>query len=725
MCVFRVSWISIYLKTNDIMQKENQSEALKASVFKNFLNGEHIAVCSFEDVVRMIRRGDYAEAISDYRCAAPAMLSSAGGGEVVRSGVRMASNNIPRICFAAEYRRHNGCRRLVRRNGVVLMDIDGLKDFATAVKLRNAAARQLYTLLAFIGANGRSVEILCRVSQIDGGTPVDDDGFCRLMAGGYRRLHYVYSAQLGVSIPLAAPAGDAMCLMSADAGVFYNPHAVTFAVDLEHEAAAFGGSGGNGQDDGESPLPGKTVDEAHRYIFYSCWNAVLDAGLDMADPYSAEQAIMLLARHCRRSGLPEQACIERAARIEALGGDRDLITMLFSQAYSGGIVRANPTACVPFPALTAMKLDNFFNKRYRLRRNVLTGVVEYRPLGSYETGYRPVTQEAINAMAFMAQREGIRVWARDIKERVNSALVDGFDPIAEWLGGLPQWDGRDRLRDFAARVPTGNALWPELFAMWMRSMTAQWMGLDRRHGNALVPLLVGEQGCGKTSFTKMILPPALQPYYNDRVDFRNDRSLMQGLSAFALINIDEFDSYSVRRQPIMKYLISKSEVTAMKAYSSTFTTGRRYASFIATTNNPHPLTDETGSRRFICTKVTGRIDFTSPVDYQQLYAQLASEIRSGAPRFPGEEATRSLMAANRPFMRSTDIDDILQSMFRQPSSEETAQELTATEIAAMVRREHPDLPSRISTVEIGRRLKSAGFQGRHTERGTCYKIKVV
>ena len=112
-------------------------------------------------------------------------------------------------------------------------------------------------------------------------------------------------------------------------------------------------------------------------------------------------------------------------------------------------------------------------------------------------------------------------------------------------------------------------------------MTAQWMGLDRQHGNALVPLLVGEQGCGKTSFTKMIQPPALQPDYNARVDFRNDRALMQGLSAFALINIDEFDSYSVRRQPIMKYLISKSEVTAMKAYSSTFTTGRRYASFIA------------------------------------------------------------------------------------------------------------------------------------------------
>lgn len=628
----------------------------------------------------------------------------------------MASNNIPRLCFAAECRRCNGRRKVLRRNGLVLIEIDGLKDFDTAVKLRNSAARQLYTLLVFIGANGRSVEILCSVSRIDGSMPVDDDAFCRLMAEGYRRLHYVYSSQLDVNIPLAAPAADAMCLMSADAGVFYNPHAVTFAVDIERTTASFSTSGGNGYDAGDSPLPGKTVDEAHRYIFYSCWNAVLDAGLDTADPYFAEQAITLLAHHCRRSGLPEQMCVERASRIDELGGDRDLIIMLFSQAYSGGIVRANPTACVPFPALTAMKLDNFFNKRYRLRRNVLTGVVEYRPLGSYATDYRPVTQEVINTIAFMAQREGIRVWARDVKERVNSTLVDDYDPVRCWLASLPRWDGRDRLSAFAARVPTGNALWPELFAVWMRSMTAQWIGFDRQHGNALVPLLVGEQGCGKTSFTKMILSPALQPYYNDR-------SLMQGLSAFALINIDEFDSYSVRRQPIMKYLISKSEVTAMKAYSSTFTTGRRYASFIATTNNPHPLTDTTGSRRFICAKVTGRIDFTSPVDYPQLYAQLVSEIRSGAPRYPDEAATRSLITANRHFMRSTDIDDILQSMFRQPSSDGTAQELTATEIAAMVRREHPGLPAyKANAKEIGRRLSAMGFEGRHTRRGTCYAV---
>ncbi len=699
---------------------------MKVSVFKNFLNGERITTCSVEDVVRIIRRGDYAEAISDYRCAAPSMLAANINGDIVNKSVRMADNRIPRLCFAAEFRRMNGTRQLLRRNALVLLEIDGLADYATAVNMRNAAARQLYTLMAFVGANGCSVEIVCRISQMDGSVPADDDMFHRIMSEGYKRLHYVYSSQLGVSIPLLAPVDDAMCLMSADAGAYYEPHAVVFTVDMEYKSAAFVGVSRDVDGGEESPLPGKTPDEARRYIFYSCWDAVLRSGLDASDPYYAEQAVAMLARYCCRSGLPEQMCVERASLIDGINADRDLVTMLFRQAYAATPKRVNHTAYVPMPALTAMQVDHFFKKRYRLRRNELTGVVEYKPLGYYDTDYRPVTQEVINTMAFLAQREGIRVWARDVKERVNSTLVGTFNPISDYLAALPRWDGRDRLTAFAARVPTSTPEWMQLFAVWMRSMGAHWMGLDRLHGNSLVPLLIGGQGCGKSSFTKIILPEALRLYYNDRIDFRNDNTLMQGLSAFALINIDEFDRYSDHRQPLMKYIISKGEVTAMKAYRSTFSTERRYASFIATTNSSHPLTDPTGSRRFICAAVTGRIDFTSPVDYQQLYAQLVDEVRRGLPYFLDADEERWLMDENRRFFRNADIDSILSSLFRQPSSAETAQELTASEIAAIVRREYPKLPpSRLSTVEIGRRLKAAGFQGRHAECGTCYKIELI
>ena len=266
---------------------------MKVSVFKNFLNGERITTCSVEDVARIIRRGDYAEAISDYRCAAPSMLAANINGDIVNKSVRMADSRIPRLCFAAEFRRMNGTRQLLRRNALVLLEIDGLADYATVVNMRNAAAHQPYTLLAFIGANGLSVEIVCRISQADGHMPANDDSFRRLMAEGYKRLHYVYSSQLGVSIPLLTPADDAMCLMSADAGAYYESHAVAFAVDMSMKPAVFVGEDGCDASGNESPLPGKTPDEARRYIFYSCWDAVLRSGLDASESYFAEQAIAM------------------------------------------------------------------------------------------------------------------------------------------------------------------------------------------------------------------------------------------------------------------------------------------------------------------------------------------------------------------------------------------------------------------------------------------------
>ena len=477
---------------------------MKVSVFKNFLNGERITACGVDELVSIIRDGDYADAISDYRCASPRMLSVGRGGEARQWAVDTADNRIPRLCFASEYRRQGGVRSLVGRNGLVLLEIDNLADFPTAVSLRNEAARQPFTMMAFVGANGRSVEVVCRVVAHDGVSDSDATAYVRMMTEGARRLHYVYSSQLGVNISVQVQADDTMCLMSADAGIYYSLGAVAFTVDLSKPVAAYRAA--DVRDVDESPLPGKSRDEAYRYIFYSCWDSVLDSGLSLDDALFEERAISLLARYCRHSGLPQQMCVDRAMTLDLINRDGELITLLFNQACGNNLVHFNPTAHVPLPALTAMKTDHFMRKRFRLRRNVLTGVTQYKPLGAYDTYYRPVTQEVINAIATMAQREGIRVWARDIKERVNSELVEPYDPVNDYIASLPEWDGRDRLKAFAASVPTDNPYWTEFFSVWMRSIVAHWIGLDSNHGNALVPLLIGRQGCGKTSFTKIILP---------------------------------------------------------------------------------------------------------------------------------------------------------------------------------------------------------------------------
>lgn len=72
---------------------------------------------------------------------------------------------------------------------------------------------------------------------------------------------------------------------------------------------------------------------------------------------------------------------------------------------------------------------------------------------------------------------------------------------------------------------------------------------------------------------------------------------------------------------------------------------RRYASFIATSNQKDLLTDPSGSRRFICIEVTEAIDTNRPIDYNQLYAQAMHELDHGE-RYWFDQSDERIMTEN-------------------------------------------------------------------------------
>ena len=89
--------------------------------------------------------------------------------------------------------------------------------------------------------------------------------------------------------------------------------------------------------------------------------------------------------------------------------------------------------------------------------------------------------------------------------------------------------------------------------------------------------------------------------------------------------MDEFDQYNERMMTILKNLMQMKKVNYRKCFKAYFSDLPRIASFIGTSNEKSLLTDETGSRRFLCIEVEKPID-CSPIDYAQLYAQLKWEL---------------------------------------------------------------------------------------------------
>ena len=225
----------------------------------------------------------------------------------------------------------------------------------------------------------------------------------------------------------------------------------------------------------------------------------------------------------------------------------------------------------------------------------------------------------------------------------------------------------------------------------------------------MTPLLIGRQGCGKTRFCKILLPQELRDYYNDKINFKNEFDLNIALTSFALINIDEFDKTTNSQQIVLKYLLSSSDVKFRPPYGKTIKQYRRYTSFIGTTNQLKPLVDPTGSRRFVCVGVTGRIDFDDTLNHRQLYAQALHLFNSGERFWLNDSEIQTLIEENEPFQRLNDLVEMIGETFRRPHETEQARWWSLRDISQHLANHYPNFDPETPFQKIGSALNDIQF----------------
>lgn len=170
-------------------------------------------------------------------------------------------------------------------------------------------------------------------------------------------------------------------------------------------------------------------------------------------------------------------------------------------------------------------------------------------------------------------------------------------------------------------MPTHDGEWKNRFYVWFVSIVAHWQKNDRLYANNQVPVLVGGQGISKFTFFRLLLPPVLRDYHTESINLENKSEAELLMAQNVLITIDEFDWLSKKYQADSKSLIQKPEVKVRRPHQKMFQQMRRLASFSATANPMELLTDPIESRRYVCVQVMGMIDVSTPIEYEQLYAQ--------------------------------------------------------------------------------------------------------
>lgn len=382
-----------------------------------------------------------------------------------------------------------------------------------------------------------------------------------------------------------------------------------------------------------------------------------------------------------------------------------------------------------------LEVEQFLQDNYLFRQNVLNGKVEYAMKAPSEEGtadtevpsadFKPLTQQAQNSIVIRAIREGICQKGNpqsQIKLFLQSDEVPQYNPILDFLNGLPQWDGKNHVARLFQRLPGVSTEQSGFLAVWFRSTVAHWLQMDMLHGNECVPVLIGAQGCGKTTFLRRLLPPHLREFYLDHLNLGNKFDKEMALTNNLLVNLDELEAIRPSQHSNLKQTLSKNKVNGRPIFGTVQQDRPRYASFVSTTNNPHPLTDVTGNRRYICLTIPDGqfIDNTGDINYEQLYAQLLYEIRElQVPYWFSNDEVARIQELNQEYMVQRDLAEMVKVCFQKPKDGEDFQRMNSTEILKVICREYPSVRETVSTrVSIGLAMKELGF-----ERTECSHVK--
>jgi len=384
----------------------------------------------------------------------------------------------------------------------------------------------------------------------------------------------------------------------------------------------------------------------------------------------------------------------------------------------------------------------FLTSRYRFRFNVLTEETEVAEVTNNmpdtHLRYTKVDERWMNTLSMEAIETGIDCWDRDIQRFVRSRRISEYHPFTAYFEQLPEWDGKDRVSALARRV-SDDPVWVNGFHRWMLGLSAQWMQFHPdtnnansanransiNRANSVAPLLVSSrQGLGKSTFCRLLMPDALKAYYTESYDLSSPASAEAKLAACGLINLDEFDKLSASKMPLLKNLMQASALNIRKAYKRSASALPRIASFIGTSNREDLLVDRTGSRRFLCVSLEHAIDCVTPVEHEQLYAQLKAELLSGERSWFNKEEEQAIQQHNALFYKHIPEEEVFRLCFRLATEADHPQEvltLSATQLFERMKSAHPSVMRGMTAYSLSRILPQLGERV-HTAKGNVYRV---
>ena len=197
------------------------------------------------------------------------------------------------------------------------------------------------------------------------------------------------------------------------------------------------------------------------------------------------------------------------------------------------------------------------------------------------------------------------------RDHLQAALYGhDVDPLLEWVKSLPAWDGQDRidylLTALFQAVDSPLTQWASRFPIMgvLKRAVTPGAKLDE------MPVYLGKQGIGKSTFLRHLLPAHMRDYFGDELSFRDDaQRRFEATLGKAILEVSEMSGSKRAEVEDIKAFLSRQVDERRLAYGHNVTRLRRRYIVCGTTNDQAALpNDASGNRRFVVAELNEPVD---------------------------------------------------------------------------------------------------------------------
>ena len=208
------------------------------------------------------------------------------------------------------------------------------------------------------------------------------------------------------------------------------------------------------------------------------------------------------------------------------------------------------------------EVEDYISARYKIRLNQLSNKLEHGEKPQ-PTTFNFLDDRFVNSLWRQMQHDGLNVELPTILNILGSDFSEPFHPFKDWIGHLPEWDGKtDYIRQFFSMVHCKDISEEDFFRYtrcWFLSMVATVM-FDEVINHCILTF-IGPQGTYKSTFMLHILPPHLRSFFTTKSNsyqLSKDERLM--LAQNIIVSLEEIDSMTTKEINQLKAFVTMPSV---------------------------------------------------------------------------------------------------------------------------------------------------------------------